>query len=111
MMTMTSGRVTGEIFELDTSGFDSVITKTQKLSNKMTNLKVELDALKDKLMHTWAGEGRNTFEKKYRLLAQQFEDLSTNLDEISEELVVKSEQYIQADVDLSKTLDGTDNRY
>ena len=74
-------------------------------------LKDELDGLKDNLMFTWAGKGRNTFEKKYRLLSQQLGDLKDDLRQISEDLLFMEEQYIQADTDLSKALDGKDSRY
>lgn len=98
-------------FDLDTGGFDEAIKSAQKLSEKMGDLKNELDSIKNKLMFSWAGKGRNSFEKKYRLLSQQFGDLRDDLRSISEELYSKEEQYIQADTDLSKALDGVDSRY
>lgn len=103
--------VSNEEFNLDTSNFDTVIAKSKSLANKMGNLKNELDGLKNNLMFTWAGKGRNTFEKKYRLLSQQFGDLKDDLMEISESLLSMEEQYIQADTDLSKALEGVDSRY
>ena len=104
-------RVSQEEFKLDTSNFDSVIEKSRSLSNTMGTLKNELDKLKDNLMTSWAGQGRNTFEKKYRLLSQQFGDLKDDLRDISEALLSMEEDYIQADTDLAKALDGKDSRY
>lgn len=103
--------VSAEEFSLDTSNFDSVISKARSLANKMGDLKNELDGLKNDLMFTWAGKGRNTFEKKYRLLSQQFGDLKDDLHQIAEDLLATQEEYIQADTDLSKALDGQDSRY
>lgn len=103
--------VSADEFKLDTSNFDTVIEKSRSLANKMGDLKNDLDRLKNDLMFTWAGEGRNTFEKKYRLLSQQFGDLKDDLMDISENLLSMEEEYIQADTDLSKALDGKDSRY
>lgn len=103
--------VSNEEFSLDTSNFQTVIEKSKNLANKMGDLKNELDGLKNNLMFSWAGKGRNTFEKKYRLLSQQFGDLKDDLMEISESLLSMQEQYIQADTDLAKALDGKDSRY
>jgi len=51
------------------------------------------------------------FEKKYRVLSQQFGDLSDDLRDISESIYQMEQEYIQADTDLAKALDGSDNRY
>lgn len=106
-----NARVSNEEFSLDTSNFDAVIEKSKNLANMMGDLKNELDGLKNNLMFSWSGKGRNTFEKKYRLLSQQFGDLKDDLMEISESLLSMEEQYIQADTDLAKALDGKDSRY
>ena len=108
---MSDKPVSSEEFSFDTSKFDAFIEKARSLADKMGDLKNELDELKNNLMFSWAGKGRNTFEKKYRLLSQQFGDLKDDLRQISEDLLYMEEQYIQADTDLSKTLDGKDSRY
>lgn len=107
----TDTRVSGEEFKLDTSNFDNVVEKSRDLSEKMATLKNDLDRLKGDLMCSWAGEGRNTFEKKYRLLSQQFGDLKDSLRDISESLLSMEEEYIQADTELSKAIEGKDSRY
>ena len=66
---------------------------------------------KDDLMFSWAGEGRNSFEKKYRILSQQFGDLRDEVREISEGLIDMEQAYIQADTDLAKSMEGKDSRY
>lgn len=100
-----------DTFSLDTSNFDEVITKARTLAEKMGELKNDMDGLKSNLMFTWAGKGRNTFEKKYWLLSQQFGDLKDDLFEISESLLEIQEKYIQADTDAAKALDGKTSRY
>lgn len=110
-MSNSITKVSSEEFSLDTSNFASVISKADSLADKMATLKNDLDGLKNDLMFSWAGKGRNTFEKKYRLLSQQFGDLKEDLREIAEGLKNMEQEYIQADVDLSKALDGVDSRY
>ena len=103
--------MSADSFSLDTSNFDAVIEKARKLAEKMATLRNEMDGLKSNLMFTWAGNGRNTFEKKYRLFSQQFGDLKDDLYEIAESLLEIEEKYIQADTDAAKALDGKTSRY
>ena len=108
---MAATKVSAQEFSLDTSNFDFVVKLSRDLAEKMAELRNDLDGVKSNLMFVWSGDGRNTFEKKYRLLSQQFGDLKDDLREISEGLLKMEEEYIQADTDLSKSLDGKDSRY
>lgn len=103
--------MSGDNFSLDTSNFDSAIKKARELAEKMGALRDEMDGAKNNLMFSWAGKGRNTFEKKYRLFSQQFADLKDDLYEIAENLLEVEEKYIQADTDAAKSLDGKTSRY
>ena len=103
-------RVSDEQFSLDTSSFDEAAKKCKDLSEKMSSLKNSLDGQKANLMFSWVGEGRNMFEKKYRILSQQFGDLSDDLREISESIYEMEQAYIQADTELAKAMEGVDNR-
>lgn len=103
--------MSADTFSLDTSNFDAVIEKARTLADKMATLRNEMDGLKSNLMFSWAGNGRNTFEKKYRLFSQQFGDLKDDLFEIAESLLEIEEKYIQADTDAAKALDGKTSRY
>lgn len=104
-------RVSDKEFFLDTASFDEVAGICKDLSEKMLSVKNEMDGMKSLLVFTWAGEGRDSFEKKYRLLSQQFGDLSDSLRDISEGIYEMEQTYIQADTDLAKSLDGETNRY
>ena len=103
--------MSADTFSLDTSNFDAVIEKARTLADKLATLRNEMDGLKSNLMFSWAGNGRNTFEKKYRLFSQQFGDLKDDLFEIAESLLEIEEKYIQADTDAAKALDGKTSRY
>lgn len=98
-------------FYLHTKSFDETARLCKELTEKMESLKGELEEKKDELLFSWAGEGRDMFEKKYRVLSQQFCDLSDDLREISEGIYEMEQEYIQADTDLAKSLDGKQNRY
>ena len=104
-------RVSGSEFYLDTAIFDEAAKLCKDLAEKMTSLKNNMDGKKNNLMFSWAGAGRDMFEKKYRVLSQQFGDLSDDLRDISESIYQMEQEYIQADTDLAKALDGSDNRY
>ena len=106
-----AGRVSAEEFSLDTTNFDETAELCSKLAEKMENLRGEVDSMKSNLMFYWAGKGRNTFEKKYRLLSQQFGDIGEDLREIAEGIYSMESDYIQADTDSAKALEGKDERY
>lgn len=108
---MADSRVSDEEFSFDTGHFDEAAKLCADLAKKMENLKNEMDGMRSNLLFTWTGEGRNMFEKKYRILSQQFGDIGDALRDISESIYDMEGEYIQADVDLAKTLDGVDNRY
>lgn len=104
-------RVSGEEFTLDTAKFAEIISKADSLANTLADLKNSLDGMKNNLMFSWSGKGRNTFEKKYRLLSQQFGDMKEDLRDIANDLRAVEESYIQADTELSKKISGVSNRY
>ena len=106
-----TARVSESEFYLDTASFDEAAKLCKDLAEKMTSLKNTMDGKKLNLMFSWAGEGRDMFEKKYRVLSQQFGDLSDDLRDISESIYKMEQEYIQADTDFAKALDGSDNRY
>ena len=107
----TVERISDEEFSLDTGNFEETINKADDLADKMSDLKNHLDELNNMLMLSWTGKGRNTFEKKYRLLSQQFGDLRDELRDFTEKLKDMEQVYLQADVDISKSLAGTDSRF
>ncbi len=108
---MVDKRVSQDDFMLDTRSFDEAARLCKSLAEKMSNLKNDMDGMKTNLMFSWAGEGRNMFEKKYRILSQQFGDLSDDLRDISESIYSMEQEYVQADTDLAKALEGKDSRF
>lgn len=104
-------RVSSSEFYLDTASFDEAAKLCKNLAEKMTLLKNDMDGKKSNLLFSWAGAGRDMFEKKYQVLSQQFADLSDDLRDISESIYQMEQEYIQADIDLAKALNGFGNRY
>lgn len=104
-------RVSDEEFNLDTSGFDAVAGKAESLAIKLADLKNELDQAENQLIATWVGEGRNQFEKSYRILTQLLKDLANSFDDIADSIYSAEEAYIQTDVDIAKKLEGKDSRF
>jgi len=104
-------RASDEEFFFDTGKFDEAARLCKSLSEKMAALRNEMDRMKNDLMFSWAGAGRNVFEKKYRILNQQCGDLSDSLRDIAESIFSMEQEYIQADMKLAKALDGIDSRY
>ncbi len=98
-------------FYLDTKKFDGVINNSKKLAEKLGTLKNDVDREKRSLMDSWVGVGRNEFEKKYRVMSQQFGDIRDDLYDIYEQLLSIEEAYIQQDTDNAKAMDGVTSRY
>lgn len=104
-------QVSKEEFFLDTASFDEAAAMCKDLADKMSLLKNDMDAMKSNLLFSWAGEGRDMFEKKYRILSQQFSDITDELQEMSESIYEMEQEYIQADTELAKSLEGETGRY
>lgn len=114
---MAETRVSQAHFDLDTKYFNDAAKICHDLAKQLTECKNGMDKKKDDLMFHWGGEGRNTFEKKYHSLSQQFGDISDALYDIAETIYDAEEAYIQADLELAKALtadeggEGDQGRY
>lgn len=98
-------------FYLDTSNMNTIIGHTKRLAEEMETLKADLNIEMADVAVDWLGKGGTMFEKKYKLLLQQMKDMSQSIYDLSERLITSAEAYMQADVDMSKAMDGTTNRY
>ena len=96
----------GEDFTLDTSNMDETAKKCTELATTMRDLKWRLYTARDSLMEKWKGEGATAFSKKFQVLCQRLGDLTDDLHNMSESILDAEESYIQADMDLAKSMDG-----
>lgn len=103
--------VTQAEFNLDTKRMSDATQKCETLVKKMRDLRSELEKTKNDLLFSWAGYGRNEFEKQYRILNQQFSDMIDDTWEMYENLIAAEESYIAADVEAQKALDGVDRKF
>lgn len=98
-------------FELDTKSMSATAEQCKQLAEKMRDLRSDLEHVKNDLLSSWAGYGRNEFEKQYRLLNQQFSDIIDDTWDMYEKIIASEESYIQADVDAAKAIDGVDRKF
>lgn len=97
-------------FKLDTSNMASTANSCKALYEQLQNLRNQLESAKNSLLFTWAGEGRNEFEKQYRLLNQQFSDIIDDTKDMYEKLISAEETYIQTDTNNAKKEAGIDRK-
>ena len=98
-------------FDLFTGRFNETAEELKKIYKTMTELKVNLDLKQNKLLPTWFGKGRNEYEKKYRLIVQRLTDINDDLEKIADTILEAEAEYISADMELAKALEGDQNRY
>ena len=104
-------RVSAEEFTLDTKSMGQAADQCKQLSEKMKELRRELEIEKNELMSVWAGEGRDEFECQYRVLNQKFSDIIDDTWDMFENIMTAYETYVKADTEAAKALDGVDNRF
>ena len=97
-------------FTLDTSGMAQTANSCKALYEQLQDLRNQLESAKNSLLFTWAGEGRNEFEKQYRLLKQQFTDIIDDTKDMYEKIISAEEAYIQRDTDNAKKEAGIDRK-
>lgn len=98
-------------FKLDTSSFAESASNAKKLAENLESSIAKTDKAINALYSTWSGKGRNEFEKKYKIFEQQVADIKNGLWDLYEDIVGAEEDYIQADCDASKKLDGKNSDY
>ena len=101
----------GQDFKLDTSAFANSANATKKLAEKLDEVIEKTDNAVDALFDSWAGQGRNAFEKKYHIFERQISDIRTGLWDLYEDIVEAEEKYIETDLKSEKGIDGVFSDY
>lgn len=57
------------------------------------------------LLNNWQGEGKDCFEKQYRLLFGQLSDITDSLYNIYDDLVESGKSYVDADEQMKKSME------
>lgn len=92
---------------LTTVDTDALIACRQAFDNAMKEYKAHKDDIKtavDDLLEHWEGDGRTAFEKDYRLLTNQLEDLMDVLLDLRKGIVDAETSFIEADAEVSKNI-------
>lgn len=100
-----------EEFDLYTGNFQTTIHNLKSMYNTMTNLKCDLDSMEMRLLASWEGEGRNTFQKKYRVVLQTLKDINADMQKIADEILDAENAYLEADMKCAKSTEGVQHRF
>jgi len=77
-------------------------------SGKITQLntqKQNVQTATEALLNNWQGEGKDCFEKQYRLLFGQLSDITESLYNIYDDLVESGKSYVDADEQMKKSME------
>ncbi|WP_346894402.1 WXG100 family type VII secretion target [Clostridium sp. UBA7503] len=89
---------------LDTERMSETV---QTFKNEISNFektKLDIERATNDLLKDWVGKGRNSFEKKYKLLYGQLKDIEESLEEFYEALVESQSSYYDADEEFAKKI-------
>lgn len=98
-------------FDLYTGNFQKTIHNLKSMYNTMANLKCDLDDMEMRLLASWEGEGRNTFQKKYRVVLQTLKDINADMQKIADEILDAENAYLEADMKCAKSTEGVQHRF
>lgn len=87
---------------LATHGFKEAIEVFTTQLKAFDTMQQEVTSATRTLLDSWEGEGRKQFEKDYKLVYRQLEDLSDIFYELRDALIDAEAQYIKTDQSLSK---------
>ena len=73
-------------FKLDTSAFTESAEATKNLAETLEGAIAKTDKAINNLYDVWVGEGRNEFEKKYKIFEQQVADIKNGLWDLYEDI-------------------------
>ena len=100
-----------QTFKLDTSSFAESASNAKKLAENLESAMAKSDRAINELYFTWAGKGRNEFEKKYKIFEQQVIDIKNGLWDLYEDIVTAEEEYIKLDCEAAKKDFGKNSDY
>lgn len=98
-------------FKLNTKPFADAANATKRLAEALDGSIETTDNAINALYSTWAGKGRNSFEKKYKIFEHQISDIRKGIWDLYDDIVTSEEDFIQTDLDAAKQLDGVNQDY
>lgn len=101
---MGSKNTTGNVNHLDTSVFDDAITAFKEGIQKYNTIKHDVETATNELFLYWYGKGKTQFERDYRMIYRQLEDIEDIMYELYNALIDAEAAYILADEETAKAL-------
>lgn len=86
---------------------EAMCSAREKFDTALSAYRSQKDVVKncvDQLLDHWEGDGQKAFEKDYKLLYRQLEDLQEVLLDLRKGLVDAEEQYITSDAEIAKSI-------
>lgn len=91
----------GCVDHVDTSNFPDALAAIEKMAGIMRDLVSDMDDYKAAILENWVGEGRDQFEKSYRVMRRELSDGTEMTWDMYEKLISAQETLIQNDVDVA----------
>ena len=90
------------LLKVDTTHFPYALESIEAMAKNMENIVSDLNSYKAEIIRNWVGEGRNQFEKSYRIMLRKLQDGTDITWDMYEKLISAETELIQADVDIAK---------
>jgi WXG100 family type VII secretion target len=94
----------GTVKSIDTKDFDDAVGKFKSAINIYRDAREMVFDSTEKLLFTWAGEGKDAFQKQYDQLKTKLKDEEDNLNTIKEDLENCRQAYLDWDNQLTGEL-------
>jgi len=88
--------------KIDTSHFGDAYSGIKAMVKSMETLIEDINKYKADIVDNWVGDGRDQFEKSYRVLLRKLKDGIDITWDVYENLIKSEGDLIQADVDAAK---------
>ncbi len=89
---------------VDTDAMSSARTAYDNALSAYRSRKDDFKHIIEELLDHWEGDGKAAFEKDYKLLYRQLEDLQDVLMDLRKGLIDAQETFIQTDAEVSKSI-------
>lgn len=101
---MGSGNTGGNVQYLYTGEFSDAIDAFKEGIKEYNRIRTDVERTTNTLFTNWSGKGKTQFEKDYRIIYQQLEDIEDIMYELYNALIEAEATYIKADEATAKAL-------
>ena len=97
-------RYKGQVNHIDTDLMYDAQEAFVTAYDEFHGCKDDIKVIVDKVLENWEGDGRKAFEKDYKTLSMQLQDLEDVLMDLRDGIIDAEENYIEADAQVSKKI-------